>query len=73
MASRVKELILPLHSTVVRPHLEHHVQLWGPQHRKDMDVLEQVQSTTTKIIREMELPSYEERLRKLELFYLERK
>jgi len=24
-------------------HLESYIQLWGPQHRKDMDVLEQGQ------------------------------
>ena len=68
MASRVREVILPPCSALMRSHLEYCVQVWSPQYRRDTDLLEHIQRRATKMIQGMKQLSYEDRLRELGLF-----
>ena len=73
MVSPQRKVILPLYSVPVRPHLEYCIQVWSSHYRRDIDLVEHIQRRAIEMNQGMEHLSYEDSLRELGMFSLEKR
>mgnify|MGYP001851673274 CR=1 FL=1 len=72
VAIRVREVILSLHSALVKTYLEYCVHMLSSQYSIDVDLLEHIQRWATKVISRMKHLTCKDKLSELELFNLEK-
>jgi hypothetical protein len=67
------EDFLMIYKTYIRPHVEYCIQVWSPHLKKDIQCLEKVQRSATRLVPSLRKLTYEERLRRLGLTTLEKR
>ncbi|KAJ7400290.1 hypothetical protein BTVI_106471 [Pitangus sulphuratus] len=72
ITSQLREGIVLLYSEMVQPHLKSCVHFWERQNKKDKKFLERIQRRAMKMVKVLEGKTYEEWLRSLGLFSLEK-
>jgi len=68
-----KEDFLLIYKTYIRPHVEYCIQAWSPHLIKDIQCLEKVQRSATRLVSSLKKLTYEERLLRLGLTTLEKR
>ena len=71
IVSRDKNTIVSLYKSLVRPKLEYCIQAWNPPLIKDIELFEQVQHKSTKLIPDIAHLPYHDRLKHLNIIALE--
>ena len=62
-----------LYNTYVRPHLKYCVQIWNPYLKNDIECIEKIQRRATKLVHGFDKMPYEQRLKALGLYSLQRR
>ncbi|KAF4794670.1 hypothetical protein TURU_099618 [Turdus rufiventris] len=69
----IRRTFFLLYSVLLRLHLKCSAEYCATQFRKDIEMLEQVQRTTMKLMKDLEDKSYEEQLKQMGSFIMEKK
>jgi len=73
IAYRHPTVLLNLYKSLVRPHVDYCSSVWNPYYVKDIELLERVQHRFTRLFSELRNLPYDDRLRQLGLWSLQKR